>query len=403
MASSLRVDPGQRFACAQCGRCCRGFDVVVTVAEVERYRRRDALAWFRSADGAEVDDAFEAVPGAPGMLRIRKRGDGACGFLSPGNRCRIHEELGAAQKPLTCRLFPYSFHAAEEGVVAKASFNCPTIVANEGLPINAGPSLVSLESLRKEWFAEHPPKAARLALISGRPMTARSLVIIRKSFLAMLASDGHDLRAGLRRMAAVLDDLTRSRVCALGDDEFAEYISLTVPHAAAKKEPPAPANAGAISRLLQYGFLYAVVATRDDIANPGQSRNRSRARRLRLLAHFHGLAPGLDNVNVKALEVRVDVNGDECHPVAFHYLRSTIETLGSDGRPIIDELSMAVSYLNAACALAAMNAAARGIKVDRAMFIRALTEASDVSHARHKLLDTILAHFSGGTNALRTL
>ena len=60
------------------------------------------------------------------LQRIRKRADGACGFLSADNRCRIHEELGAAKKPLTCRLFPYAFHTAADGVVVTASFGCPT-------------------------------------------------------------------------------------------------------------------------------------------------------------------------------------------------------------------------------------------------------------------------------------
>ena len=77
----------------------------------------------------------------PALQRIRKRADGACGFLSADNRCRIHEELGAAKKPLTCRLFPYAFHTAADGVVVTASFGCPTIVANEGPLIGTGESL----------------------------------------------------------------------------------------------------------------------------------------------------------------------------------------------------------------------------------------------------------------------
>ena len=86
---------------------------------------------------ASSRDPFEPIPGTP-LQRIRKRADGACGFLSDDNRCRIHEELGAARKPLTCRLFPYAFHTAADGVVVTASFGCPTIVANEGPLIGAG-------------------------------------------------------------------------------------------------------------------------------------------------------------------------------------------------------------------------------------------------------------------------
>lgn len=403
MATSLRIDPAQRFACSQCGRCCRGFDVAVTTSEVEFYRHRNAKTWFRASDSVDPGDPFETVPGTSAM-RIRKRADGACGFLSADNRCRIHEELGGAHKPLTCRLFPYSFHAAPDGIVVKASFNCPTIAANEGTLIAEAPSRLALEALRKQWFAIHPSKPGTLELVRGRSMTTRSLLLLRLHLLSMLAADDNDLRSGVRRVAAVFDDLTRSRVRGLGDDEFAEYLALTVPHAAAKPGAPPERQPGRIARMLQYGFLYAVTATRDDIAHPGQSRTASRFRRLRLLAHFHGVAPPVGGVNVKALRRRsVDINDEQMRPIAFHYLRSTIETLGAASRPIVDEIAMAVSYLNAACAIAAMNADAAGINVDRAVFIQALTEASDVSHAQHQLLDWILNRFSGGTDALWAL
>ena len=391
--------PTQRFTCSQCGRCCRGFDVVVTAAEIDLYRRRNAAAWFFGAG-----DPFEPVPGAPALQRIRQREDGRCGFLSDDNRCRIHEELGAAKKPLTCRLFPYAFHAAADEVVVKASFNCPTIAANEGAPITDGTSRAALESLRREWFAIHPLKPAALELVTGRSITKRMLLLLQQNLLAMLTADGNDLRSGIRRIAAVLDDLTRRRVLALSQEDFAEYVSLTVPHAAKKPDPPPAREAGAIARMLQYGFLYAVAATRDGIANPRQSRNRSRWRRLRLLAHFHGLAPALEGVNVNALKRRrVDINDAPIRPIATHYLRSTIETLGAAGRPIVGELAMAASYLNAACALAAMNADAAATDVDRQIFIQSLTEASDVSHARHTWLEWILENFGSGTDALLSL
>lgn len=401
----MRFDLQQRFSCSQCGRCCRGFDVVVTTTEIDLYRRRNAADWFRETDGSIPSrDPFEPVPGSPSLQRIRKRDDGACVFLSAENRCRIHEELGAAKKPLTCRLFPFAFHTAADGPVITASFNCPTIVANDGPLINQGDSLVALESLRKEWFAAHPSTAAPLELVKGRPLTTRSMLVLRPHLLAMLARDPEDLRSGIRRIAAVLDDLTRSRVLTLPDDDFAEYVKLTVPHAASKAEAPAVKAAGSIARLLQYGFLYTVAAIRAGIDGPNQSRMELRLKRLQLLAHFHGLAPGLDGVNVTALKRRrVDINDAQLRPIAFHYLRSAIETLGAANLPIVDELSRAASYLTAACALAAMHADATKADVDRATFITALTDTSDVSHARHRLLDSILTHFSGGTSALWAL
>jgi Fe-S-cluster containining protein len=397
---TLRIDPQQRFACSQCGRCCHRFDVVVSSAEIDLYRKRNAQAWFREGTPGTLDP-FEPIPGLPTLQRIRKRHDGACGFLSPDNRCRIHEELGAAKKPLTCRLFPYAFHTAADGVVVTASFGCPTIVANEGPLIGTGESLAGIESLRKEWFAIHPPLTAPLQLVQGRKIETRALLQIRQSLLAMLNRDSDDIRDNIRRIATALDDLTRSRVLALNDADFAEYVSLTLPHAASKQDAPPPRTPGSIARLLQYGFLYTVTAIRADIEHPGQSRNRLRMLRLQLLGHFHGLAPGLERVNVRALKRgRIDINDPEIRPIVFHYLRSTLETLGSTGRPLIDELAIAVSYLNAAKALAIMNADSTGQVVDRKIFSEALLEASDVSHAKNALLDWILKRFGGGTDAL---
>jgi len=81
-------------------------------------------------------------------------------------------------------------------------------------------------------------------------------------------------------------------------------------------------------------------------------------------------------------------------------LRAALETLGASGRPIVDELGIAASYLNAASSLAVMNADAVGRPIDRAIFSQALLEAADVSHARNVLLDWVLARFSGGSEAL---
>ena len=79
---ALRHYAEQRFTCAQCGRCCRrGWDIAVTASEVEGYRKAGAAAWYTPTEGAV--DPFEPIGGHAGHFRIRKRADGACGFLSP--------------------------------------------------------------------------------------------------------------------------------------------------------------------------------------------------------------------------------------------------------------------------------------------------------------------------------
>src|SRR2546428_6546326 len=124
----LRFDAEQRFSCRQCGRCCRrGWDIALTPGEVDAYRRARAERFYREREDAPEgadEDPFEPIPGHPSYHRIRKRADGACGFLSPANRCRIHEEMGGASKPLTCRLFPFRFHPGETATLVTASLCC---------------------------------------------------------------------------------------------------------------------------------------------------------------------------------------------------------------------------------------------------------------------------------------
>ena len=402
--SVLRIDPDQRFTCSQCGSCCYRWDVVVSDAEVETYRRFNAASWFRedrdAAEGA-IRDPFEPVPGFPALRRIRKRADGVCGFLSPDNRCRIHQELGADRKPLTFRMYPYSLHAAADGVVVTTSFGCPAIVANQGVAIATGSSRVQLESMRLEWFGTHPATPVPLEFIAGRSIDARSARVLRESLLAILKAED-DIRVAIRRIAAALDDLRRHRVVSLSDEAFAEYVGLTLPYAAQNPQLQPSRAASRIGRLLQYGFLYAVAAARLRVDERGKSPTHLRIASVRLLAHFHRLAPSMGRVNVSKLaNATVDLNAPGIRPIVLHYLSSNVRALGGRPRPMLDDLAMSASYLNAAAALAIMNAAAAGRAVDRELFSDAMTEAVHLWHtADGGLLGGLLRRLAGGTDAL---
>jgi len=382
--------------------------VFVSAGERDAYLRRGVARWFRAdADHADPErEPFEPVAQWPGQYRIRSRADGSCGFLSPENRCRLHEELGAAGKPLTCRMFPFTFHPSPGGVVVTASFGCLTIVENRGEPIAEGPGRRVLEALRDEWSATAGAAPAGRSLVAGRAIDGASTRILRESLLAMLGrpdAGGLDLRANLRRIAHALDDLTRSRVLRLADADFADYLKLTLPYAAAQAAPPAPRPVGHIGRLMQRGFLYLVTATRLAIERRDLSPFALRLARLRLLAHFHGLGPATGGVNVRVLaRRRVDVNGPALQPLAYHYLRAGIEALGARRRPLLDDLAITVSCLNAACALAVMRAGGRPI--DRTLLAGAIMDSVDVTQTDERtLLGRVLPRFASGVDALAVL
>lgn len=376
-------------------------------------RRADAARWFREhgdVDEGAALDPFEPVAGWRGYHRIRKRGDGACGFLSPAGRCRIHEELGGHSKPLTCRMFPYSFHPTPTAVIVQTSFGCPTVVANQGQPIAQGARLEEIAALRADWFAGRHSSTRPRLYAGGRSISEGSLRVLGDCLKIMLdRTDDRgriDLRANVGRMAGALEDLTRPRVLRLAEAEFAEYVGLTLPFAASAATPPTARSPTRVGRLLQHGFLYAVAATRLGLDHPGASRLRVRLQAMRLLAHFHRLAPASSGVDLAALRRgRVDVNAPEIQPVAYHYLRAAIASLGASERPVLDDFAIAVSFLNAACALAVMKASAdkEGLSphIDRAMFSEALMEAVDLAHTDDRgLVGRILGRLAGGVDAL---
>jgi hypothetical protein len=181
-------------------------------------------------------------------------------------------------------------------------------------------------------------------------------------------------------------------------------LSLTGRHAAQAGKPVAPRRPSLVGRLLQRGFLFVVVATRVQIENKSFSgwRLGLRLRLLLLLGHFHGLLPGVAGIDLRAARrTRVDVDVKELQPIAYHYLRSSIEGLGTGRRPVLEELAVSVSYLNAACDLAAMMAAETGQPVSAAVFSEALMEAVDLTHADDRgMLGRILGTLAAGPEAL---
>lgn len=403
---SLDLDSAQNFTCRSCSRCCRRpWEIAVTVGEAVAYREAGAARWFReTAAGPEgtPHDPFAPLPGAL-PFRIRKRaGDGACGFLSPAGRCRLHEELGESRKPLTCRLFPYQFHARENGPLLTTSFSCPTVARNEGTPTRT--RLRDIERLQRAWLKEHTPGEARLELVAGRPLSPHALLTLRNVLQEILdrpsPSGRSDLRANVDRAARVLEDLARYRVVRLAPEAFAEYLDLTGRHAARSPKPLPPRPPTALGRLLARGFLFLVLAARLQGQEPGRGlRLGLRVRLLRLLAHLHGLGRGVSGIDRRALQdVRVDLAQPALHALVHHFLRAHVATLGTGRRPVLDEICFGLALLNAGLRLGALAAHARGSSaVDEADLVAGLAEAADLEHAPSRgVLGGLLNVLAGG-------
>ena len=402
----------QRFTCAHCGRCCRRTTVPITAGEAAAYRKAGAARWFRegvddtSATSAPVRDPFELIPGHAPLLRIRKRPDGACGFLSPEGLCRIHESMGADRKPLACRMFPFRFHSTDEGDVATVSFACPTVIANEGaaLPSQAR----ELRVLHAAWARALPEPVSTVELVHGYTLSGAVLQGVRgvlRGLIDRAGPDGRpDLSVNLRRIAAFLEDLSRQRVLRLEPDAFSAYFELMSRHALTDEKPPPTRRASRLARLLFRGFLLAAASVQLRLdAVLARRRLALRIAHARLLAHVHGLGPGVAGYDLAAASrVRHGLDDEAVHGAAHRYLRVSFDTLGTGRRPIVEEVSMTVATLNAACVLARMHAAKSGKRVvDTESFAQGLLESADLNHADDGgQMSTFLTALSGGLEAL---
>ena len=93
---SLRVEipPIQNWSCHGCTDCCRNHLLVQLLPEDKQ--RIEKQGWTR-ADGV---DPGSMIVGQDGNFRLGHQSDGACVFLDPSGRCRIHAKFGADAKPL---------------------------------------------------------------------------------------------------------------------------------------------------------------------------------------------------------------------------------------------------------------------------------------------------------------
>ena len=399
----LLVSSEQRFTCAQCGRCCHRTTVPVTKAEVEALRAAGVGKWLD-------EDPFEPIPGHGGLLRIRKRADGACVFLTPESRCRIHEAMGERSKPLACRVFPFSFHPFrgagasgqnDDEIVVSASFACPTVIANQGAPVSGYQRDVS--RLYADWARVFPEAARPVEFVRGHAISRDALARVR-TFLTLLLDRSPDIRANLRRIAKLLEDWSRPKVLQLPPEALVEYFELTGNYALGQEGPASQRRASRVARLLFRGFLFAVLSLQLRLdAGDGRSRARLRLTLARLMAHLHGAGPSVGLFNLRrAKKLPIGLDDPSVHAIVHRHLQAGFESIGSTRRPVIDEVAMRVAYLTAACVVGAMYAAGAGkTVVDGESLTKGLLAAGDLSQtdAGGRLSD-LLTTLSGGLEAL---
>jgi lysine-N-methylase len=334
---SLRVEiPSiQNWSCHGCTDCCRNH-LLVQLSPEEK-QRIEKQGWTR-ADG--VDPGLMIV-NEGGRLRLGHQNDGACIFLDPSGRCRIHAKFGAEAMPLACRLYPLVIHPAGQKVVVGLRFSCPSVAANRGQPLAEQRAEIQklAECVIPDHFKEIPPPAVLAGPGTDWPDLLR---FVRWLDTSMAVKDVPLTLRLLRTLhwLGAMEKGSFSQISGPGADEILEILF----QGAVKKLPAlpgSPARPGRFSRLVFRLLVleYARMITVEDRRAPGSYRwqmLRAAWRFARAGGRTPALCEGLGPVKFAAIEQRFEPISPAIEAMLTRFFRVKIQSLHFCGRAFYD-------------------------------------------------------------------
>jgi len=193
----------QNWDCHACGTCCRWYHVAISP---EERKRIEAQGWDNEPD-LRGRPLFVRTGGwFSSGVRLNQKPDGACVFLGPNDRCRIHERYGSAAKPLACRIYPYVLVPAGDHWKLGLRFACPSVARSVGRPLAAhvGPAreyAAALEAAAAPGaVATHPPPLQR-----GQPTDWKDFARIVSAMSGLLAEADEYLERRWRKVLFVVE------------------------------------------------------------------------------------------------------------------------------------------------------------------------------------------------------
>lgn len=313
---------GQRWSCHSCGLCCRTLVGHLTAAE---RRRLDEQGW---AQELGVEPYVKIGRG----WALNKQPDGACVFLDEQNRCKIHAKFGEADKPLACRIFPFSVRPVRGAWQASLRFDCPSVTSSKGQTLGG----------HRGWLGElagqinHGDESEDVAdFHRGVHATAEELRTL-VGRLSRWLSDGErpmtDRLIGATHLTATLYGAKLRRV---RGPRFAELLDLlleALPLDCATQPKPPTAKQRAMLR--QYAFAHAEHVTLAEMRSGLAGRWAKRWQQLQSAKQFlrgEGVVPNLPGFDTQVTFESVDAVGpaverlEEIADLARRYLTARIE------------------------------------------------------------------------------
>jgi lysine-N-methylase len=211
----------QQWDCHACGDCCRMYAVRVTAEEKARIEAQD---W---SDVPEIAAATRIVyEKRIGDDRLNHRADGACIFLGPDNRCRIHAKFGAEAKPMACRIYPFTLIPAGDQWRVGIRFACPSAIRNEGRPMEYHSA--DLREYARLMEADNP-KAMELTtppLQKGQTLPWPDLMRFSAKLAALLGDELRPMETKLREALALGAICRRSTFDSVTGEKLTEFLDI---------------------------------------------------------------------------------------------------------------------------------------------------------------------------------
>ncbi|MBY0232437.1 MAG: YkgJ family cysteine cluster protein [Gemmataceae bacterium] len=228
----------QNWDCHVSGSCCKEYQIPLTDEEVARIE----------AQGWTPDDLGGRPPfRSTGWFRRQRwlnhrDGDGACVFLSPEGRCRIHERFGFDQKPLPCRLFPFVLVPAGDHWRFGVRYACPSAAANKGRGAadHAGDLAgFARELAAAEGLAPAPGEALTRPprLDDGTRLDWPDTLRLVDAVLKLLRGPG-PMERRMRKVLHFVETMKAARLADLKGGKLTELLDLLI-SAAEQEVPPA--------------------------------------------------------------------------------------------------------------------------------------------------------------------
>lgn len=121
--------PGQFFTCTDCGKCCTS-GWLVNVSEEMAAKIQETESYQRIKK-----EGYTPLSVVNGIHRLGRSDQDVC-LYHHNDGCDLHRELGAREKPVTCRSYPFQVVEMEESYFVSLAYSCPAVLAGMGGPLN---------------------------------------------------------------------------------------------------------------------------------------------------------------------------------------------------------------------------------------------------------------------------